>query len=117
MRFPLASNRAARVVLALACLYGPYAWLVLMDYPWDSYRWQWVRMWPLLPGMPVHLLPGVHRLPDSLGLVAMGLTTTPLLLLVVLPAWQGRRWLAPVLVVVLLLSAATSWLDYHLFLF
>ena len=117
MRIPLATNWAARVTLALACLFGPYAWLVLMDYPWDSYRWTWIRMWPILPGMPVHLIPGVHRLPESLAFLVMGLTTTPLLVLAVLPAWRGRRWLAPVLIGILVLSSATSLLDYQLFLF
>lgn len=117
MRIRLATSRSARVALGMTCLYGPYAWLVLMDYPWDSYRWAWIRMWPVLPGMPVHLLPGAHRLPESLGFIVMGLTTTPLFVLAALPAWQGRRWLAPVLVAVVVLSSATSWLDYQLFLF
>src|SRR3954452_18627642 len=46
----------SRVALALACLYAPYAWLVLIDHPWDSYRWHWIRMWPVLPGLLVHAI-------------------------------------------------------------
>ena len=35
-------------------LFLPSAWPVLIDHPWDSYRWTWVRLWPILPGF----LPG-----------------------------------------------------------
>ena len=26
----------AQTLLVLVCLYAPYAWLVLIDYPWDG---------------------------------------------------------------------------------
>jgi hypothetical protein len=38
-----------RVAMALAFLYAPYAWLLLIDHPWNSYRWHWISMWPVLP--------------------------------------------------------------------
>ena len=40
----------ARIFLVLVCLYAPYAWIVLIDAPWDSYRWLWIKLWLLLPG-------------------------------------------------------------------
>ena len=59
----LNDRATARILLVLFCLYAPYAWLVLIDYPWDSYRWQWIKMWPVLPGILVHLNPTIHLLP------------------------------------------------------
>jgi hypothetical protein len=110
------SSRSARVIVALACLYAPYAWL-LGDFPWDSYRWTWIRMWPVLPALLIHMLPGVHLLPDALGYVAMGLTTAPVLAIVVLAAWRSPRWSIPVSLTVLVLSVVNSWIAYQLFLF
>src|SRR4051812_46441592 len=46
---------AVPYLVTLACLYLPFAW-VLGDYPWDSYRWQWVKLWPVLPGLVAGLL-------------------------------------------------------------
>lgn len=35
----------------IVVLYAPYAWLLTIDYLWSSYRWSWIRMWPVLPGL------------------------------------------------------------------
>src|SRR5690606_29121263 len=44
------------LVMALA-IYAPFSWLILIDYPWNDYRWQWVIRWPALPMlMPAALL-------------------------------------------------------------
>jgi len=33
------------------CLYLPFSWVALMDYPWNSYHLHWVRILPVLPGL------------------------------------------------------------------
>ena len=55
MARPLLDRPIARVLLVLVCLYAPYAWLVLIDRPWDSYRLLWVKLWLILPGILVLL--------------------------------------------------------------
>lgn len=105
-----------RVALALACLYAPYAWLLLLDGPWDSYRWHWVRMWPILPGLLAHAIPAVHRLADGLGYVVMAMATSLVFALVVSLARRGRRTAILVSVVVAAFSVANAWIAYRLFL-
>src|SRR2546428_10795401 len=47
-----------RLALTVACIYLPYAWLVMDGYPWRDYRLYWIRMWPILPGLTAgRLLP------------------------------------------------------------
>ncbi len=65
-----------RITMVLLSLYAPYSWLLLIDHPWDSYRWHWIRMWPVLPGLLVHAIPAVHRQPERVAYLAMGLVTS-----------------------------------------
>jgi hypothetical protein len=44
----------------------------LVDYPWDSYSWLWIKLWLLLPGILVHLIHAIHLLPDWMGFLIMG---------------------------------------------
>ena len=106
-----------RVALALACLYAPYAWLVLIDHPWDSYRWHWIKMWPVLPGILVHASQTIHLLPDWIGYLIMGAVTCGIVALVTILAARGSRAAIIVSIVVGLLSSANSWISYQLFLF
>jgi hypothetical protein len=62
----------ARIALVLVCLYAPYAWLVLIDYPWNCYRWLWIKLWLVLPGILVLLSRTIHLLPDWMGFLIMG---------------------------------------------
>src|SRR5687767_7585534 len=80
-----------RFILALFCLYAPYSWLVLMDGPWNAYRWYWIRMWPLLPGLLVHAIPSVHRQPDGVGFLAMAAAASLIFAVTVLLARRGGR--------------------------
>jgi hypothetical protein len=102
--------------MVLLSLYAPYSWLLLIDHPWDSYRWHWIGMWPTLPGLLVHAIPAVHRQPDRVGDLAMGLVT---LIIIVPIALLSRRSLRAALVVsllVVLLSGANAWMAYQLFM-
>jgi len=37
-------------------MYAPHAWLLFIDHPWDEHHWLWMRLWPILPGLPATLL-------------------------------------------------------------
>jgi hypothetical protein len=105
-----------RVALALACLYAPYSWLVLIDHPWDTYRWHWIKLWPVLPGLLVHAVPVVHRQPDWLSYLAMGGVTALIIAPTILSSGRSRRAALITAAVVVLLSSANGWIAYQLFL-
>ena len=83
----------ARILLVLVCLYAPYAWLVLIDYPWDSYRWLWIKMWLVLPGILVHFSQTIHLLPDWSGFIIMGAVTCGIVALSTVQAARSKRFL------------------------
>lgn len=58
-----------------AGLWLPFAWLVLVDHPWNGYRWFWIQSWPILPGF-IAGLPFYENEPRMfavMGLAAAGL--------------------------------------------
>src|SRR6516225_8583185 len=81
----------ARVLLVLVCLYAPYAWLVLIDYSWDGYRWLWIKLWLVLPGILVPLIQPIHRLPDWMGFIIMGVVTCGIVALSTVFAARSKR--------------------------
>ncbi|WZO95985.1 hypothetical protein EP7_002958 [Isosphaeraceae bacterium EP7] len=108
---------APRIFTALLCLYAPYAWLAFTSHPLDAYRLHWIKMWPILPGLLVGVIPAVHRQPDWVGFSAMGLATVSILGLVALLLSKGRRLAIGTLVVAGLLSCLNSMLANGLFWF
>ncbi|MFO0909015.1 MAG: nitrous oxide-stimulated promoter family protein [Isosphaeraceae bacterium] len=84
-----ARRRYAWVVAAFAAVYLPYAWLIQPGEPWDSYRWTWIRLWPVLPGLWVAMFSSVHRLPNGLEFVVMALATVPVVALACRLAARG----------------------------
>ena len=107
----------ARILMVLVCLYAPYAWLILIDYPWDSYRWLWIKLWLVLPGILIHLIQAIHLLPDWIGFLIMGAVTCGIVLLSTVLAARSKRSAIIVSVIIGLLSCANSWITYKLFLF
>jgi hypothetical protein len=105
---------ARSYLVTIACVYLPYGWLVVQDYPWDDYRWEWVKMWPILPGLfPAILLFHQHRF--AVPFVAPAFTA----LLIALFTWRGSfRGLALAIssTVALIVSVFLSWVSYQLFL-
>ena len=98
----------------LLCTYAPYLWLITTSYPWDSYRWTWIKLWPVLPG----LLPSVLLQPFASSLVATGVrgaVTAAFLLLAFRCGVRSRRALLATSAIVLLLSLLNSWGAYHAF--
>lgn len=37
-------TRRASLLIA-AAMHLPFAWIALIDYPWNEYRWMWLGMW------------------------------------------------------------------------
>jgi hypothetical protein len=111
-------RRRSRFLWSLAAslfsIYSPYCWLLFTDYPWSSYRWHWVRMWPVLPGLfPAHLL--ARKYSSPVEYVIMGLITAAVLSVAVLLGSRGLRWLVVTAALIFLLSVLNSWMAYHAF--
>src|SRR5688500_387968 len=79
-----------RLGVTLACLYLPYGWL-LVDDSFSAYRWTWIKIWPILPGLSTFLLIGPHvtalKLFTAMGVMTV-LAVTPFVFL----AARSRRW-------------------------
>jgi hypothetical protein len=103
----------AAVVLPL--LYLPYEWLLVIDYPWGSYRWHWIVSWP---GLPLRLMlhPLINRWSATVECIVATIATVPLVCVLVYLGSRGRKALASVSLVVLLLSLVNSWIAYKAFL-
>src|SRR5271166_617486 len=113
----LVERPLARILLVLGCLYAPYGWLVLIDYPWNSYRWQWIKMWLVLPGILVLVSQTIHLLPDWIGFLIMGAVSCGIVVLSTVLAARSKRSAIIVSIVVGLLSCENSWISYRLFLY
>lgn len=90
------------VGVAMLVIYAPYGWLVFINYPWNSYRWQWIKMWPVLPGvvatyLTVPFLPRAWRPPwtEAFFYGLASILTVLLLTAVILGLIRVRRafWL------------------------
>lgn len=98
---------------SLASLYLPFVW-VLGGYPWDGYRWSWIKLWPVLPG----LIAGIFAHPNDVvmewvsGAVAVGLV-----FLLARVGTSGRKAMIAANGIALVGAGAESWLAYQLFLF
>lgn len=112
LTLPVIRLALPRLLLVLLAVYLPYAWLLWIDYPWNSYRWSWIKIWPLLPGIVGSAF---------LGRGFVGFTLTGLFWLAVIfgvtRLWvRQHRWRQPVLGALFLFSCAVSWVAYQLFL-
>jgi len=97
----------------LFCAYAPYLWL-FGGYPWDDYRWGWIGMWPVLPG----LLPGAyffHAKNDVLEMGCAGLAAVLFVGTATLISLRGKWFLLATSVVVLALSILNSMAVYGAF--
>jgi hypothetical protein len=100
--------------VTLACVYLPFSWLVLMDYPWDSYRWFWIKLWPILPGLPA----GMFFHPNnSVEFFVCGIATLGLVVLPTSLGAKGRKALILANGLALILAATASFVAYQLFWF
>ena len=110
-----------RVGTALAavavCLYAPFAWLVLIDYPWNAYRLSWLKLWPILPGFLPGVLPGPLLYHSHLPYEFETMAVTTVVLLVGL-TWLGSRsrgGLAAAAGIALAIAVPTAAIAYAVF--
>jgi hypothetical protein len=103
-----------RLALTIACLYLPYAWLILDGERWHDYRLSWIKMWPILPGLTAGLfaIPGRST---GVEFAVMGGMTAVVGAIFILLAARSRRWMPIPTVVALVLSVANSWLAYAVY--
>lgn len=112
-----ARSRRKGVALALvsASLYGPFGWLLLVGNCSDSYRWQWLNLWPILPGIVPGAL-GFHP-HDWIEFPVMGLVTLGLLIGLTRLGCRGGTRLAFAVGTALIVSVPSAWIAYALFRF
>src|SRR5947208_10240474 len=107
---PAARSRAPlwwRLALTMACVYLPYAWLVLDGERWHDYRMSWIKMWPILPG----LLAGALVIPrgsNAVEFAAMGAMAAVFTGVFLLLAARSRRWVPIPTILALALSVLNS---------
>ncbi|WP_435010214.1 hypothetical protein P12x_001456 [Tundrisphaera lichenicola] len=99
---------------SLSCIYLPFSWIVLMDYPWNSYRWHWIKLWPIAPGLPAGL--PFHASEFAENFVS-GVVTLALVALTTKLGARGRKSLIVTNMIALILSGMVSFVAYQLFLF
>ena len=102
-----------RLALTLACIYLPYAWLVLGTTSWRDYRLTWIKMWPILPGLTACVL--VIPRSNPVELAAMGGMTVVGVGVFLLLAARSRRWVPVPTLLALVLSILNSWIAYALY--
>ncbi|WP_339727166.1 hypothetical protein [uncultured Gimesia sp.] len=102
------------IPVILFCTYYPYSWLILSKGSWTAYRWTWIKMWPVLPGISFRAM-FFHHLLDSLTLAGMLVISVMLVTLVIYVA-SRRRWLFAVIApLTFILSALNSMVAYALY--
>jgi hypothetical protein len=87
-------------VFVTAAMYLPFVWLLLIDYPWNEYRWQWIRMWGSLPGLlPMRVCSSSDSvyLPGSMILTAAGFLTAVTTIRFVRSAWYWMTVLVTII--------------------
>lgn len=97
-----------------AAMYLPFAWLLRLDFTNNSYHLQWLRMWPVMPGLAAGI--PFKRYFDDPGLyVGSGIATAIILLGLTYVAVRFRFGLLFSIAAALALSIPTSILSYWMF--
>lgn len=111
-------NRVRRGLLTFAAvfiaLYAPFAWLLYLDFTTNNYHFQWLCLWPVLPGL-VAGLPFKAWYDDPGLIVASGAATLLCLALLTLVGTRYRSGLVIAVVVASVISIPTSFLSWWLF--
>jgi hypothetical protein len=135
---PKQSSKRRIVVLCLAALYLPYAWLLFVEslWPWNAphwnwtqlgitpwtwppHHWQWIKLWPILPGWIPTLVfnswVGIGKLADWLEFLIGGLVSAGIIAGVVWAAYRGGRCTTATLIACFVVSCAFSAMAYQLY--
>jgi hypothetical protein len=103
-----------RLALTLACVYLPYAWLVLGGGSWHDYRLTWIKMWPILPGLTAGLVV-IPRGSNAVEFAAMGAMTAAFVGMFLLLAARSRRRVPIPTILALALSILNSCIAYAIY--
>jgi hypothetical protein len=108
------------ILTVLLVVYLPNTWVFWIDYPWNSYRMTWVKMFPLLPslypGAWLAHLTGLRKAYDDVGMfVIAGCITVVLIVGGVLLGRRSWKWLIPVCIVLLAFEVFNAYVCYALF--
>jgi hypothetical protein len=79
------------VLVVTPCFLLPYLWLLMIDYPWSPYRWQWIANWGCLPGLiPAQMVSNQ----ESIYLLVAAIITAVWLVGAVslIRFWRSSRW-------------------------
>ncbi len=109
----------AMVVVAFI-LYAPQSWLLWVDYPWSEHRLHWLRLSPLLPGLPAVLLLRLQfnlQLPNWVDYVVMAVCVVAMLLLFTWLASRSRWWFIGVTMLLIPPSIYLGLLTHAIFRF
>jgi hypothetical protein len=79
------------LLLTVLVLYLPFSWLLLIDYPWNSYRFLWLKLWCILPGFGIFLR--LHPMNQTIEFTAMAIMTLALMGLLTWVGSHNRTWL------------------------
>ena len=96
------------------CLYLPFSWVVLMNYPWNSYHVHWLKLLPVLPGF----LPSAYAFHHDSTVeswVAGVITATLFALLTWLATKRGDDGVLSATTIALVISLPTSLILYGAF--
>jgi len=102
------------ILVLLPCAYLPYVWLLLMNYPWNSYRWSWIKMWPVLPGLVPRLF-WFHQYSNVVASTSMAVATFLFMTAAILIARRGKWSLVCTAAIVLILSVLNAYIAYGVF--
>jgi hypothetical protein len=103
-----------RLALTLACVYLPYAWLVLGGGSWHDYRLTWIKLWPILPGLTAGLLV-IPRGSNAVEFAAMSAMTASFVGVFLLLAARSRRRVPIPTILALALSILNSCIAYAIY--
>ena len=107
---PRARNSFAAIMI---CMYAPYGWLIWDHYPWTEYRWGWIGMWPVLPGI-VPAAAFFHSR-ETLEFAVMAVVTLLFAAVAGYVATRGRVWFLLMAAIVVSLSVLNSLAAYAAF--
>lgn len=107
-----------RAMVFAAVLYGPYSWMLIIDYPWNAYRLLWIKMWLALPCfVPATLLRRVvaFEIESVASVLVMSLLGMGLVVMLTRGTKNQGLWLVLAAATVFLYSTVSAVMLYHAF--
>lgn len=104
----------------LLAVYLPGTWVFWIDYPFNDYRWLWVKLTAVLPAMfavawGMQLTGLRNTVGDAWGFFILGAVTAVMISICVLIGRHSRRWLLAVCIVMFALQIINGFGSYALF--